>query len=88
MRGARFNFVRTFNMAPSPESFRRTLERIRPYGWYAKLFIGAEEFADHARRSAPSRRRFLIATWAARCPIIRRASSSSRWSSARTCGCC
>ena len=47
MRGARFNFVRTFNMAPSPESFRRTLERMRPYGWYAKLFIGAEEFADH-----------------------------------------
>jgi predicted TIM-barrel fold metal-dependent hydrolase len=36
-----------FNMAPSPKSFARTLERIRPYGWYAKLFIGAEEFADH-----------------------------------------
>lgn len=47
MRGVRFNFVRAFNMAPSPESFRRSLERIRPYGWYAKLFIGAEEFADH-----------------------------------------
>ena len=47
MRGVRFNFVRQFKMAPSPESFARSLERIRPYGWYAKLFIGAEEFADY-----------------------------------------
>jgi predicted TIM-barrel fold metal-dependent hydrolase len=47
MRGVRFNFIRQFNMAPSPATFRRSLERIRPYGWYAKLFIGAEELADH-----------------------------------------
>jgi 2-pyrone-4,6-dicarboxylate lactonase len=30
MRGVRFNFVRQFKMAPSPESFARALERIRP----------------------------------------------------------
>ena len=47
MRGVRFNFVRQFNMAPSPASFQRSLDRIRPYGWYAKLFIGADEIADH-----------------------------------------
>jgi predicted TIM-barrel fold metal-dependent hydrolase len=47
MRGVRFNFVRQFKMAPSPESFARSLERIRPYGWYAKLFIGADELPDY-----------------------------------------
>ena len=47
MRGVRFNFVRQFKMAPSAESFARSLERIRPYGWYAKLFIGADELPDY-----------------------------------------
>ena len=47
MRGVRFNFVRTFKMAPSPAAFARSLERIRGYGWYAKIFIGADEMADH-----------------------------------------
>jgi len=47
MRGVRFNFVRAFKMAPDPASFRRSIDRIRPYGWYVKLFIGAEEIADH-----------------------------------------
>jgi 2-pyrone-4,6-dicarboxylate lactonase len=46
LRGVRFNFVRQFKMAPSPENFARTLERIRPYGWYVKLFIGADELPD------------------------------------------
>ena len=48
MRGVRFNFVRQFKMAPEPASFRRSLDRIKPYGWYAKLFIGADELADYA----------------------------------------
>jgi predicted TIM-barrel fold metal-dependent hydrolase len=47
MRGVRFNFVRTFNMAPSPATLARCIERIRPYGWYVKIFIGADELADH-----------------------------------------
>jgi len=47
MRGVRFNFVRQFKMAPDPASFRRSIDRIRAYGWYVKLFIGAEELADH-----------------------------------------
>jgi 2-pyrone-4,6-dicarboxylate lactonase len=47
MRGVRFNFVRSFNMAPSPAVFQRCIDRIRGYGWYVKIFIGAEELADH-----------------------------------------
>ena len=47
MRGVRFNFVRQFKMAPSPESFRRSIDRIRALGWYAKIFIGGEELADY-----------------------------------------
>jgi 2-pyrone-4,6-dicarboxylate lactonase len=47
MRGVRFNFVRSFNMAPSPAAFARSIDRIRGYGWYAKIFIGADELADH-----------------------------------------
>src|ERR1043166_9678182 len=47
MRGVRFNFVRQFKMAPSPESFRRSIDRIRAHGWYAKIFIGGEGLADY-----------------------------------------
>jgi predicted TIM-barrel fold metal-dependent hydrolase len=47
MRGVRFNFVRQFKMAPSPETFRRSVERIASLGWYAKIFIGADEIADY-----------------------------------------
>jgi predicted TIM-barrel fold metal-dependent hydrolase len=47
VRGMRFNFVRTFRLAPTPDSFRRSIERIRDYGWYIKIFIGPEELPDH-----------------------------------------
>jgi 2-pyrone-4,6-dicarboxylate lactonase len=47
MRGVRFNFVRQFNMAPSPAAFARAIDRIRGYGWYVKIFIGADEIGDH-----------------------------------------
>jgi 2-pyrone-4,6-dicarboxylate lactonase len=47
MRGVRFNFVRTFNMAPSPQELKRAIDRIRPYGWYVKIFIGGDELPDH-----------------------------------------
>jgi predicted TIM-barrel fold metal-dependent hydrolase len=42
----RFNFVRTFNMAPSPAVFARCIERIAPMGWCVKIFIGADEITD------------------------------------------
>jgi len=60
MRGVRFNFVRQFKMAPSPESFARSLERIRPFGWYAKIFIGADEFADYIETFRPVSSPILI----------------------------
>ena len=47
MRGVRFNFVRQFKMAPDPASFARSVDRIKPYGWYVKLFIGADEIPDY-----------------------------------------
>jgi 2-pyrone-4,6-dicarboxylate lactonase len=46
MRGVRFNFVRMFRLAPSPQVLQRSIERIRPHGWYIKIFIGPEEIAD------------------------------------------
>src|SRR5712671_5540771 len=60
MRGIRFNFVRQFKMAPSPESFARALERIRPYGWYAKLFIGTDELPDYVELFRPITTPILI----------------------------
>src|SRR5262249_51227739 len=47
IRGVRFNFVRQFKMASDPKSFARSLDRIKQYGWYVKLFIGADEIPDY-----------------------------------------
>jgi predicted TIM-barrel fold metal-dependent hydrolase len=47
MRGVRFNFVRMFKLQPSPQTLARAIDRIRPYGWHIKIFIGPEELADH-----------------------------------------
>jgi 2-pyrone-4,6-dicarboxylate lactonase len=46
MRGVRFNFVRMFKMAPSPQLLQSSIERIAQYGWYIKIFIGPEELPD------------------------------------------
>jgi amidohydrolase family protein len=46
MRGVRFNFVRMFKMAPSAKLLRHSIDRIRQYGWYIKIFIGPEELPD------------------------------------------
>jgi predicted TIM-barrel fold metal-dependent hydrolase len=46
MRGVRFNFVRMFKLAPSPAALARAIDRIKPYGWYIKIFIGPEELPD------------------------------------------
>jgi predicted TIM-barrel fold metal-dependent hydrolase len=47
MRGVRFNFVRMFKMAPSPQTLQNTIDRIRPYGWHIKIFVGPEELPDY-----------------------------------------
>jgi predicted TIM-barrel fold metal-dependent hydrolase len=46
MRGVRFNFVRMFKMAPSPRLLQRSIDRIAPYGWHIKIFVGPEELSD------------------------------------------
>jgi len=46
MRGVRFNFVRMFKMAPSARLLQSSIDRIRPYGWHIKIFIGPEELPD------------------------------------------
>lgn len=47
MRGVRFNFVRMFKLAPSPQTLQRSIDRIRQYGWYIKIFIGPDELPDY-----------------------------------------
>jgi predicted TIM-barrel fold metal-dependent hydrolase len=47
MRGVRFNFVRMFKMAPSLQVLQRSIDRIKQYGWYIKIFIGPEELPDY-----------------------------------------
>ena len=41
VRGARFNFYKTLNFAPSPESFSRSIPRIQELGWFVKLHLNA-----------------------------------------------
>lgn len=42
VRGARFNFQSRFGLVPSFEEFHRTVERIRPLGWFIKVFFMEE----------------------------------------------
>jgi predicted TIM-barrel fold metal-dependent hydrolase len=44
VRGARFNFGGNFKLAPSLTGFRRTLDRIRELGWFAKVFGFGDDF--------------------------------------------
>jgi predicted TIM-barrel fold metal-dependent hydrolase len=44
VRGARFNFGGNFKLAPSLDSFRRTLDRVRELGWFVKVFGFGDDF--------------------------------------------
>jgi 2-pyrone-4,6-dicarboxylate lactonase len=44
VRGARFNFGGNFKLAPSVESLRRTLSRVRELGWFVKVFGFGDDF--------------------------------------------
>jgi 2-pyrone-4,6-dicarboxylate lactonase len=46
VRGARFNFWKQLNIAPTPESFLRSLDRIKEYGWHAKVHSAGDEWLD------------------------------------------
>ena len=42
VRGARFNFQSRFGLVPTFAEFHRTVERIRPLGWFMKIFFMTE----------------------------------------------
>jgi len=44
VRGARFNFGGNFKLAPSLPDLRRTLDRVRELGWFAKMFGFGDDF--------------------------------------------
>ena len=44
VRGARFNFGGNFKLAPSMDSFRRSLDRVRELGWFVKVFGFGDDF--------------------------------------------
>jgi predicted TIM-barrel fold metal-dependent hydrolase len=46
VRGARFNFWKQLNIAPSADEFRRSIHRIRDYGWLAKIHAAGEEWLE------------------------------------------
>lgn len=48
VRGARFNFWKQLNIAPSPDEFRRSIKRIREFGWFAKIHAAGDEWLELA----------------------------------------
>ena len=44
VRGARFNFGGNFKLAPSLESFRRSLDRVGELDWFVKVFGFGDDF--------------------------------------------
>lgn len=44
VRGARFNFWKALNIAPTTESFLRSVKRISEYGWHAKIHSVEEDW--------------------------------------------
>lgn len=46
VRGARFNFWKQLNIAPAPDEFLRTLDRIKALGWHAKIHSAGAEWLD------------------------------------------
>ena len=60
VRGARFNFAKFLNYAPSPEGFLRSIERIQELGWFAKVHGTGEELLEHERILRPLKLPVLI----------------------------
>jgi 2-pyrone-4,6-dicarboxylate lactonase len=55
VRSARFNFAKFLGMAPSPASFKRSIDRIAELGWVAKIHAVGNEFVEHAELFRPLR---------------------------------
>jgi 2-pyrone-4,6-dicarboxylate lactonase len=48
VRSARFNFAKFLGMAPSRETFKRSVARISDMGWVVKLHAVADEYLEYA----------------------------------------
>jgi 2-pyrone-4,6-dicarboxylate lactonase len=46
VRGARFNFWKWLNLVPTPEGFLRQIDRIKEYGWHAKVHAAGDEWLE------------------------------------------
>ena len=46
VRAARFNFWPLLGITVTVDSFKRTLNRIKPFGWHAKVFVSAAELEE------------------------------------------
>lgn len=46
VRGARFNFWKQLNLAPSWDEFRRSIDRIKDLGWVAKIHAAGDEWIE------------------------------------------
>src|SRR4030081_2266943 len=46
VRGARFNFWKFLNIVPTPAEFERSIDRIRHFGWHAKIHAVGEEWIE------------------------------------------
>ena len=47
-RSARFNFAKFLGISPSPETFKRCIDRISGMGWVAKIHAVADEYLEIA----------------------------------------
>ncbi|GAB2991058.1 amidohydrolase family protein [Amycolatopsis acidiphila] len=47
VRGARLHFTPHLGPAPSPETIRAIVDKIRPYGWHLALHVAGDGIAEH-----------------------------------------
>lgn len=60
VRGARFNFYKAVNFAPSTESFLHSIPRVQELGWFVKLHLGAGDLIAYDELFKPLRLNVVI----------------------------
>ncbi len=48
VRAARFNFVKHLGGAPDPDYFKRTVDRVRAFGWHVELHFDAQDLDEYS----------------------------------------
>jgi predicted TIM-barrel fold metal-dependent hydrolase len=48
VRAARFNFVKHLGGAPDPEYFKRTVDRVKAFGWHVELHFDAQDLDEYS----------------------------------------